>query len=131
MKKLVLAIMITASTMSSAMAWSWGDREQGALAGLFLGALVQKSLGQSQPNGYPPVQQGYPPVQQGYPQQYPTQQYPTQQFPVYSPQPQIIVQTPPLINLPQPMQRVCDTFPQIDIYGRFHGNRTVCRTIPY
>jgi hypothetical protein len=117
MKKLILAIMITASTMGSAQAW--GDREQGALAGLIVGALIQKNWGQSQPNGYPPVQQGFP------------QQLPTQQYPVYSPQPQIIVQAPPLIYQQPPMQRVCDTFPQFDVYGRFHGNRTVCRTTPY
>jgi hypothetical protein len=117
MKKFVLAMMITAGSIGSAQAW--GDREQGALAGLFVGALMQKAWGQPQQNGYPPVHQGHP------------QQLPTQQYPVYSPQPQIIVQAPPVIYQQPPMQRVCDTFPQFDVYGRFHGNRTVCRTVPY
>ena len=112
MKKFVLAIMITVSSMGSAQAW--GDREQGALAGLVIGALMQKSWGQPQQTGYPPVQQGQP-----------------QQYPVYSPQPQIIVQAPDIIYQPQPMQRQCHTFPQYDVYGRFHGNRTVCRMVPY
>ena len=115
MKKFVLAVMITASTMGSAQAW--GDREQGALAGLIVGAIAQRAFSQPQHNGYPPVQQG--------------QQMPTQQYPVYSPNPQIIVQAPPVIYQPQPMQQHCHTFPQYDIYGRFHGHRTVCRMIPY
>ena len=117
MKKFLLAIMITASTMGSAQAW--GDREQGALAGLIVGAIAHRAFSQPQQNGYPPVQQGFP------------QQMPTQQYPVYSPQPQIIVQAPPVIYQQTPMQRVCDTFPQFDVYGRFHGNRTICRTVPY
>ena len=115
MKKFVLAVMITVSTMGSAQAW--GDREQGALAGLVVGALMQKAWGQPQSNGYPPVQQG--------------QQMPTQQYPVYSPNPQIIVQAPPVIYQPPPMQQQCHSFPQFDVYGRFHGNRTVCRMVPY
>jgi hypothetical protein len=115
MKKFVLAIMITVSTMGSAQAW--GDREQGALAGLIVGAIAHRAFSQPQQNGYPPVQQG--------------QQIPTQQYPVYSPNPQIIVQAPPVIYQQTPMQRVCDTFPQFDVYGRFHGNRTICRTVPY
>ena len=114
MKKFVLAIMITVSTMGSAQAW--GDREQGALAGLIVGAIAQRAFSQPQQTGYPPVQQG--------------QQYPIQQYPVYSPQPQIIVQAPPVIYQPQ-MQQQCNTFPQFDVYGRFHGNRTVCRMVPY
>jgi hypothetical protein len=115
MKKFVLAIMITVSTMGSAQAW--GDREQGALAGLIVGAIAHRAFSQPQQTGYPPVQQG--------------QQIPTQQYPVYSPNPQIIVQAPPVIYQQTPMQRVCDTFPQFDVYGRFHGNRTICRTVPY
>jgi hypothetical protein len=119
MKKFVLAIMITAGTMGSAQAW--GDREQGALAGLIVGAIAQRAFSQPQQTGYPPVQQG---------QQYPTQQYPTQQYPVYIPQPQIIVQAPPVIYQPQPIKEQCYTFQERDIYGRFHGHRTVCRMVP-
>lgn len=114
MKKFVVAVMITASTVGSAQAW--GDREQGALAGLVIGALMQKSWGQPQQTGYPPVHQGQPPIQQ---------------YPVYSPNPQIIVQAPPVIYQPQPVQQQCHTFPQFDVYGRFHGHRTVCRMVPY
>ena len=126
MKKFVLAIMITASTMGSAQAW--GEREQGALAGLIVGAIAQRAFSQPQQNGYPPVHQGQPqqyPTQQGQPQQYPTQQYP-----VYIPQPQIIVHAPPVIYQPQPMKEQCYTFQERDVYGRFHGHRTVCRMVP-
>ncbi len=131
MKKLLLAIMITASTMGSAQAW--GDREQGALAGLIVGAITHKIFSQPQQTGYPPVHQGQPqqyPTQQGQPQQYPTQQYPTQQYPVYIPQPQIIVHAPPVIYQPQPMKEQCYTFQERDVYGRLHGHRTVCRMVP-
>jgi len=116
MKKFVLAIMITASTMGSAQAW--GEREQGALAGLIVGAIAQRAFSQPQQNGYPPVHQGQP------------QQYPTQQYPVYIPQPQIIVHAPPVIYQPQPMKEQCYTFQERDVYGRFHGHRTVCRMVP-
>jgi hypothetical protein len=113
MKKFVVAVMITVSSIGSAQAW--GDREQGALAGLIVGAIAHRAFSQPQQNGYPPVHQGQPPIQQ---------------YPVYSPQPQIIVQAPPVIYQPQPMQQHCHTFPQYDVYGRFHGNRTVCRMVP-
>ena len=114
MKKFIVAIMITVSTIGSAQAW--GDREQGALAGLIVGAIAQRAFSQPQQTGYPPVHQG--------------QQYPTQQYPVYIPQPQIIVQAPPVIYQPQPMREQCYTFQERDIYGRFHGHRTVCRMVP-
>ena len=114
MKKFVLAIMITVSTMGSAHAW--GDREQGALAGLIVGAIAHRAFSQPQQTGYPPVHQGQPPIQQ---------------YPVYSPNPQIIVQAPPVIYQPQPVQQQCHTFPQFDVYGRFHGHRTMCRMVPY
>ena len=113
MKKFILAVMITVSTMGSAQAW--GEREQGALAGLIVGAIAHRAFSQPQQNGYPPVHQGQPHIKQ---------------YPVYSPQPQIIVQAPPVIYQPQPMQQHCHTFPQYDVYGRFHGNRTVCRMVP-
>ena len=113
MKKFVLAIMITVSSIGSAQAW--GDREQGALAGLIVGAIAHRAFSQPQQTGYPPVHQGQPPIQQ---------------YPVYSPNPQIIVQAPPVIYQPQPVQQQCHTFPQFDVYGRFHGHRTVCRMVP-
>ena len=116
MKKIVIAVSAVIAMTFTTQVHAWGDREQGALAGLVIGALMQKSWGQSQSNGYPPVQQGQPPIQQ---------------YPVYSPQPQIIVQAPPVIYHPQPVQQQCHTFPQYDVYGRFHGNRTVCRMVPY
>ena len=114
MKKFVVAVMITVSSIGSAQAW--GDREQGALAGLIVGAIAHRAFSQPQQNGYPPVHQGQPPIQQ---------------YPVYSPNPQIIVQAPPVIYQPQPVQQQCHTFPQFDVYGRFHGHRTVCRMVPY
>jgi hypothetical protein len=49
MKKFVLAIMITVSTMGSAQAW--GDREQSALAGLIVGAIAHRAFSQPQQNG--------------------------------------------------------------------------------
>jgi hypothetical protein len=117
MKKIVIAVSAVIAMTFTTQVHAWGDREQGALAGLVIGALMQKNWGQSQQTGYPPVQQG--------------QHLPTQQYPVYSPQPQIIVQAPPVIYQPQPMQQQCHTFPQYDVYGRFHGHRTVCRMVPY
>ena len=113
MKKFIVAVMITVSTMGSAQAW--GDREQGALAGLIVGAIAHRAFSQPQQTGYPPVHQGQPPIQQ---------------YPVYSPNPQIIVQAPPVIYQPQPMREQCYTFQERDIYGRFHGHRTVCRMVP-
>ena len=115
MKKFIVAVTAVLALTFSAQARAWGDREQGALAGLVVGALMQKAWGQPQSNGYPPVHQGLP-----------------QQYPVYTPQqPPIIVQAPPVIYHPQPVQQQCHTFPQYDVYGRFHGNRTVCRMVPY
>jgi hypothetical protein len=35
-----------------------------------------------------------------------------------------------VIYQPQPVQQQCHTFPQFDVYGRFHGHRTVCRMVP-
>jgi hypothetical protein len=112
MKKFVLAIMITAGTIGPAQAW--GDREQGALAGLFIGALMQRTWGQPQSNGYPPVQQGLP-----------------QQFPVHTPQPQpqIIVQAPPVIYTP-PMRQHCEYIPMRSPYGHYYGERYMCRLVP-
>ena len=112
MKKFVLAIMITAGSIGSAQAW--GDREQGALAGLFIGALMQKAWGQPQQNGYPPVQQGLP-----------------QQFPVHTPQPQpqIIVQAPPVIYT-SPMRQHCEYIPMRSPYGHYYGERYMCRLVP-
>jgi hypothetical protein len=112
MKKFVLAIMITAGSIGSAQAW--GDREQGALAGLFIGALMQKAWGQPQSNGYPPVQQGLP-----------------QQYPVHTPQPQpqIIIQAPPVIYT-SPMRQHCEYVPMRSPYGHYYGERYMCRLVP-
>ena len=116
MKKIVIAVSAVIAMTFTTQVHAWGDREQGALAGLIVGAIAQRAFSQPQQTGYPPVHQGQPPIQQ---------------YPVYSPQPQIIVQAPPVIYQPQPMQQHCHTFPQYDVYGRFHGNRTVCRMVPY
>jgi hypothetical protein len=116
MKKIVIAVSTVIAMTFTTQVHAWGDREQGALAGLIVGAIAQRAFSQPQQNGYPPVQQG--------------QQLPTQQYPVYIPQPQIIVQAPPVIYQPQPMREQCYTFQERDIYGRFHGHRTVCRMVP-
>ena len=121
MKKIIVAVTAVLAMTFTAQAQAWGAREQGALAGI-AGTLLFQAITQAQPQvqgtGYPPVQVG------GYPQNYPQPQvYPQQQ-------PQIILQAPPVIYQQAPMQRVCDTFPQLDVYGRFYGNRTVCRSVP-
>jgi hypothetical protein len=120
MKKIIVAVTAVLTMTFAAQAQAWGPREQGALAGI-AGTLLFQAITQAQPQvqgtGYPPVQVG------GYPQSYPQPQ-------VYPQQPQIIVQTPPVIYQQAPMQRVCDSFPQYDVYGRFHGQRTVCRSVP-
>jgi len=120
MKKIIVAVTAVLTMTFAAQAQAWGPREQGALAGV-VGTLLFQAVTQAQPqvqgSGYPPVQVG------GYPQNYPQPQ-------VYQQQPQIIVQTPPVIYQQAPMQRVCDSFPQYDVYGRFHGQRTVCRSVP-
>jgi hypothetical protein len=105
MKKFVLAIMITVSSIGSAQAW--GDREQGALAGLIVGAIAQRAFSQPQQNGYPPVQQGLP-----------------QQYPIYSPQPQ-----PQVIYTPQ-MREHCEYVPLRSPQGHYYGERYLCRLIP-
>jgi hypothetical protein len=35
-----------------------------------------------------------------------------------------------VIYQPQPMKEQCYTFQERDVYGRFHGHRTVCRMVP-
>jgi hypothetical protein len=121
MKKIIVAVTAVLAMSFTAQAQAWGPREQGALAGiagtLLFQAITQNQGVQVQGTGYPPVQVG------GYPQNYPQPQ-------VYQQQPQIIYQQPQIIYQQAPMQRVCDSFPQYDVYGRFHGQRTVCRSVP-
>jgi hypothetical protein len=120
MKKIIVAVTAVLAMSFTAQAQAWGPREQGALAGV-VGTLLFQAVTQAQPqvqgSGYPPVQVG------GYPQNYPQPQ-------VYQQQPQVIYQQPQVIYQQAPMQRVCDSFPQYDVYGRFHGQRTVCRSVP-
>ena len=118
MKKIVIAVSAVIAMTFTTQVHAWGDREQGALAGLIVGAIAHRVFTQPQQTGYPPVHQGQP------------QQYPTQQYPVYIPQPQIIVHAPPVIYQPQPMKEQCYTFQERDVYGRLHGHRTVCRMVP-
>ena len=121
MKKIIVAVTAVLAMSFTAQAQAWGPREQGALAGivgtLFFQAVAQNQGPVAQNSGYPPVQVG------GYPQNYPQPQ-------VYQQQPQVIYQQPQVIYQQAPMQRVCDSFPQYDVYGRFHGQRTVCRSVP-
>ena len=112
MKKFIVAVTAVLALTFSAQARAWGDREQGALAGLVVGALMQKAWGQPQSNGYPPVHQGLP-----------------QQYPVYTPQPQIIVQAPPVIYQP-PMRQHCEYIPMRSPHGHYYGERYMCRLVP-
>ena len=112
MKKIFVALMIVAGF--STQAHAWGEREQGTLAGI-AGTLILQQIFR----GQPVVVQGG-----GFPQQYP-------QPPVVQsyPQPQGYPMPPVIIAQPNPPQRVCDSFPQYDVYGRYYGQRTVCRHV--
>ena len=117
MKKIIVAVTAVLTMTFAAQAQAWGPREQGALAGI-AGTLLFQAITQNQGpvvqgTGYPPVQVG------GYPQPQ-----------IYQQQPQVIYRQPQVIYQQAPMQRVCDSFPQYDVYGRFHGQRTVCRSVP-
>ena len=99
MKKFVIAIIACAS-MS---AFAWGPREQGALAGIAAGVLINQHLNEDR-RGYVYVQPA------------PVYSYP--QNPVYV-QPYVI----------RPPQRVivCQDFQNYDQYGRPYGIQRVCR----
>jgi hypothetical protein len=67
MKKMIVAGVIALSAVGQAHAW--GEREQGALAGLVVGAIALNAYqnhNQQYPNGQPPVYvgNGYPQVVQ-------------------------------------------------------------------
>ncbi len=99
MKKIVIAIIACAS-MS---AFAWGPREQGALAGIAAGVLINQHLNEDR-RGYVYVQPA------------PVYSYP--QNPVY--------QQPYPIHPPQRVI-VCQDFQNYDQYGRPYGIQRVCR----
>ena len=98
MKK-TLALIAAACIATPALAW--GDREQGALAGI-LGTLIYQHI---QRDGF-----GRQPA------------------PVIVQQPQIIYQPQPqIIYAPPPPPPVCQHLPVRDIHGQFLGWHTHCR----
>jgi hypothetical protein len=108
MKKIIVAVSAVIAVGFSSQANAWGDREQGALAGLIVGAIAQKAFSQpGQNNGYPPVFQGLP-----------------QQYPVYQPAP------PPQVIYTPPMREHCEYVPLRSPYGHYYGEKYVCRLIP-
>lgn len=117
MKTLIAAVMI-ALGFASAPAQAWGDREQGALAGLIIGAIIanQDRQNDRHTGERPPVVIGGPQVIVT-PQPYPTHRHP----PVYREYP---YDHP--VYVPQP--RVCHRYPyEIDQYGNVRAWRLVCR----
>jgi hypothetical protein len=99
MKKIVIAIIACAS-MS---AFAWGPREQGALAGIVAGVLINQHLNEDRRE---PV----------YVQPTPLYSYP--QNPVYQ---------QPYVIRPEPRVIVCQDYQNYDHYGRPYGIQRVCR----
>jgi hypothetical protein len=99
MKKIVIA-MVACISIS---AYAWGPREQGALAGIVAGALINQHINDER-------------REQVYIQPTPVYVYP--QNPVY-------VQ-PPVIR-PEPRVIVCQDYQNYDHYGRPYGVQRVCR----
>jgi hypothetical protein len=91
--------LITAALLATP-AFAWGDREQGALAGI-VGTLIFQHIQRDAQAAPPPVI-----IQQPQPQI------------IYQPQPQIIY-TPP--------RPVCEHHPVYDQYGYHRSWRTICR----
>ena len=102
MKRTLAAAALLATIGFSNPALAWGEREQGALAGI-VGTLlfqhIQRDGGHRQPD---PVIVQQPPI-------------------IYQPQPQVIYAPPP------PPRPVCDHYPVYDQYGYQRSWRTVCR----
>lgn len=102
MKKFIVSALIATAAVP---ALAWGDREQGALAGI-VGTLILQNIIRDQ-HTQPPVQQypQQPPVVQHYPQ-------------------------PPVVIYPAPRHPVCHimTEPRSDIYGNiYYIQRRVCQ----
>lgn len=102
MKHLIKPLIVTVALAASSGAQAWGDREQGALLGLFLGSVITNAYrdNQEQRHYHPPV--------------------------VVQPQPQ-----PPVIVYGHPNRlyhpQVCQSVATFDQWGRYLGHRTYCR----
>lgn len=107
MKKLIIAVAAS-SVITSAFAW--GDREQGALLGLVIGAVAGSQAEQNNQR----IQQQSQQAGRRYDQPPSTVYIQTQ--PIYQ-------QTQPVIV---PIQRYCFQQHVIDQYGRIIGVQTVC-----
>ena len=99
MKKFVITIIACVS-MS---AYAWGPREQGALAGIAAGVLINQHLNEDR---RAPVY--------------------IQPAPTYT-HPQTIYQEPPVRYYEQPRVIVCQDYQNYDHYGRPYGIQRVCR----
>ena len=113
MRKIICAL-VALGVSGSALAW--GEREQGALAGAVIGALIakesQRPVVYAQGYGYGQVGYGSAGYGQGYAQGY---------VQGYAPGVQVHPQ------LVQPVQ-VCQLVQVVDQYGRYLGTRQNCRT---
>ena len=95
MKKILISILILCSTLP---AFAWGDREQGALAGLVTGLVLREQISR-------PVPQPT----------YTVYQQPICGYNVYC-APPVVIQPP-----------VCQTEYVYDRYGQIIGTRNFCR----
>lgn len=115
MRKIICAL-VALGVSGSALAW--GEREQGALAGAVIGALIakesQRPVVYAQGYGYGQVGYGSAGYGQGYAQGY---------VQGYAPG----VQVHPQLGIVQPVQ-VCQLVQVVDQYGRYLGTRQNCRT---
>jgi hypothetical protein len=94
-------IALIAAACIATPALAWGDREQGALAGI-LGTLIFQNIQRDAQAQQPPVVTPQPQI-------------------IYQPQPQVIYAPPP------PPRPVCEHHPVYDHYGYHRGWRTICR----
>lgn len=126
MRKIICAL-VALGVSGSALAW--GEREQGALAGAVIGALIakesQRPVGYAQGYGYGQVGYGSAGYGQGYVQGYGygSVGYGQGYVQGYAPG----VQVHPQLGIVQPVQ-VCQLVQMVDQYGRYLGTRQNCRT---
>lgn len=110
MKKLIVSALIATAAVP---ALAWGDREQGALAGI-VGTIILQNV----------MRNNQPPVVQQYPQPPVVQQYPQPSYPY----PPVVINVPPQHR----HHTVCHlaTEPQSDVYGNiYYVQRRVCQVV--
>lgn len=101
----IKTLLVASLIVASANAMAWGQREQGALAGVIAGAVITE-------HQHRPVYPVYPTVQYSYPQPVYVQPVQPQQICGYN------VYCGPTSCYNQPMY---------DQYGRFLGYQQICR----